>query len=111
MSTKPKAWAVGDPCPACSGELKPVPAPTDAQRTAAANRDNPVPLPPTVDSAEDAQIRELGALHRCTCGYQSRVAAADDASADDGADETADAKPAPARRTAKAAPARAGESA
>jgi hypothetical protein len=70
----PKPWAVGDPCPACSGELKPVPAPSDAARAAAANHDNPVPLPPTVDSASPEQIADLGDLHRCTtCGYSSRA--------------------------------------
>jgi hypothetical protein len=73
MSTEPKPWAVGDACPACSGDLKPVPLPSEAQRAAAANKDNPVPLPPTVDHADPAQIEELGNLHRCGCGYQSRV--------------------------------------
>jgi hypothetical protein len=76
MTTTAKPWAVGDVCPACNGDLKPVPAPSDAQRAAAANRDNPTPLPPTVDHATPEQIAELGDLHRCACGYQSRVAAA-----------------------------------
>lgn len=77
MTTTAKPWVVGDVCPACNGDLKPVPAPSDAQRAAAANRDNPTPLPPTVDHATPEQIAELGDLHRCACGYQSRVAAGD----------------------------------
>jgi hypothetical protein len=77
MTTVAKPWAVGDPCPGCNGDLKPVPLPTDAQRAAASNRDNPVPLPPTVDHADPPQIAELGTLHRCGgCGYASRVLAA-----------------------------------
>jgi hypothetical protein len=76
MTTEAKPWTVGDACPACSGELAPVSKPTDAQRAAANNRDNPTPLPPTVDSATPEQIAELGDLHRCRgCGYSARVAA------------------------------------
>lgn len=100
MSDKAKPWAVGDPCPACSGDLHPVPQPSDAQRAAAANRDNPTPLPPTVDHADPLQVAELGDLHRCgTCGYASRVPRADT----DGDQETHDERPAAAggRRRAR----------
>jgi hypothetical protein len=98
MSDKAKPWAVGDPCPACSGELTPIPQPSDALRAAAANRDNPTPLPPTVDHADPTQIAELGALHRCIdCGYQSRVPV--------DADAVDDRAPAPARRGAARQPA------
>lgn len=63
----------GDPCPNCSGTLEPVPQPTAQQRQLAANRDNPIPLPPFVDTASEEQIRELGDLHRCgRCGYITR---------------------------------------
>jgi hypothetical protein len=98
MATVAKPWAVGDPCPACSGDLKPIPPPTDAQRAAAANRDNPTPVPPTVDSAEAPFIAEHGDLHRCSsCGYQSRVAPAGDEGAD-----AAPARASSSRRTAGA---------
>jgi Zn ribbon nucleic-acid-binding protein len=71
----PKPWAVGDKCPACSvASSSPFPQPSDAQRAAAANHDNPTPLPPTVDHASPEQVAELGDLHRCTtCGYSSRA--------------------------------------
>jgi hypothetical protein len=73
--TDTKSWAVGDPCPGCGGDLKAVPAASDEQRTAAASKDANawVPIPPTLDHAEPAQIAKFGALHRCACGYQSRV--------------------------------------
>jgi hypothetical protein len=72
VETKP--WTVGEPCPGCAGELKPVPAPTDAQRAAAAAEGGLTPLPPTVDTADPAQIAKFGDLYRCsTCGYKSRV--------------------------------------
>lgn len=71
--SEPKPLHPGDPCPVCGGAFRPVPAPTDAQRAAANNRDNPVPLPPHVDSATPDQLEDLGRLHRCAdCGYLTR---------------------------------------
>jgi hypothetical protein len=53
-----------------------IPAPTDAQRAAAAHKDNPAPLPPFVDHATAAQIAELGPLFACgRCGYRTRISA------------------------------------
>ena len=64
-------------CPVCGGELVAVPAPTDEQRAAAADRENRVPLPPHVDSATKEQLAELGALYTCaSCGYKTRIKAA-----------------------------------
>jgi hypothetical protein len=61
-------------CPQCDEPARLVPPPTDAQRAAAANRDNPVPLSPLVDGAAVAQLAELGPLYRCVpCAYQFRI--------------------------------------
>lgn len=73
---KPIELAKGDSCPNCGGPLLAVPAPTDAQRAAAARTDEPQPLPPHVDTATLVQRAELGELHRCPmCTYQTRFAA------------------------------------
>ncbi len=76
--SEPKEWAVGDPCPNGCGDLVAVPAPSDAQRAAAARNDSNswVPIPATHDSADPAFIAEHGSLYRCpACGYQSRATA------------------------------------
>lgn len=63
----------GDPCPADGGELRPAPVPTDEQFKKAFDRENPVPLAPSMDTANPQQRAELGELHRCvTCRYQTR---------------------------------------
>jgi hypothetical protein len=69
----PKA---GDKCPIDGGAfVRRAPA-TDAQRTAARDRDNPIPLPPFVDSADPVQVHELGELYVCgSCGYRTRIKA------------------------------------
>ena len=70
----------GDACPSCGGAFKEAPVPTDAQRDAAADKENPVPFPPHFDSASKVQRAELGALSRCTsCGYAARFAEDDSA--------------------------------
>jgi hypothetical protein len=67
----PKA---GDKCPIDGGAFVKRAQPTDAQRTAAKDRDNPVPLPPFVDSADPVQVHELGELYVCSsCGYRTRI--------------------------------------
>lgn len=64
----------GDPCPQCGGAFVERPAATPEQRAAAADRDNPVPMSPHVDSAAPAQIAELGALYVCQrCDYRTRM--------------------------------------
>jgi len=69
-----KPWTIDDPCPACGDELRAVPAPSDAQRAAAAKPEATYVLPPTLDHAPTDPLAELGALYRCrSCGYQSRV--------------------------------------
>lgn len=69
----PRKLAPGDPCPACSGELKPALVPTAAQFAKAMDRENPQALPPRADTASPETRAELGALYRCTsCGYQAR---------------------------------------
>jgi hypothetical protein len=65
---------VGDKCPVDGGDFAKRAQPTDAQRAASKDRDNPVPLPPFVDSADPAQVHELGELYVCrTCGYRTRM--------------------------------------
>lgn len=67
----PKA---GDKCPVDGGTFVHRPQPTDAQRAAAKDRDNPVPLPPFLDSADPAQVHDLGDLYVCgSCGYRTRM--------------------------------------
>ncbi|SRR6266542_6536641 len=76
MSETTPAPAAGDPCPNCGGAFVAHRAPTDAERAAATNRENPVAYPPRVDSATAEQIAELGGLHVCgDCGYQTRIGA------------------------------------
>lgn len=63
----------GDPCPNCGGAFIAAPVPTAEQRQRAANRVEPDLLPPSFDTASEAQRQELGALHRCgACGYNTR---------------------------------------
>jgi hypothetical protein len=63
----------GDPCPNCTGELKPAPVPTDEQARRLADRENPIVLDRSYDTAPAAVREALGALHRCgTCGYVTR---------------------------------------
>jgi len=83
---------LGDNCPSCGGEFVEVPAPSDAQRAAAANKDNPASLPAGTDSATVEQRAELGALYKCgNCGYTTRMgagaAAGDNGNGGDGAGE------------------------
>ena len=68
-----KPLALGDPCPQCGSELKAALVPSDAQRKAAADRDNPSPVPPHYDTAAKDFVAEHGALYRCVgCKYESR---------------------------------------
>jgi len=77
---EPKKLAKGDPCPACHGELKPAYVPTPEEFARATDRENPIALPPRVDTATAEQRAELGALYRCqTCGYQARFRDDDEA--------------------------------
>jgi hypothetical protein len=67
----------GDPCPACGGSLRQCPRPTDAQRAKAANKEDPIPLPPHYDTAPKEVVDELGPLWKCPdCGYPHRFAPA-----------------------------------
>lgn len=73
---EPKPWHVGDPCPACGGELKPAPVPTEEQRARAEDREIREALPRHYDTASAKQIAELGTLYRCdSCRYAARVPA------------------------------------
>jgi len=69
-------YKLGDPCPACGGEVRKRPQPTAAQRKAAANTQDAnkwVPLPPHYDTAPLEVVEELGELHTCVdCGYPHR---------------------------------------
>lgn len=66
----------GDPCPGCGGTLRHAQQPTDVERAKAANREDPVPLPPHYDTAPKDVVDELGELWRCgTCGYPARFKA------------------------------------
>lgn len=70
---EPKKLKVGDPCPACHGELKAAYVPSDEEFRKAIDRENPQSLPPRADTATAETRAELGALYRCTsCGYQAR---------------------------------------
>jgi hypothetical protein len=74
MADKKPTPKQGDPCPNCDSDFMLIPAPSDAQRAAAKDRDNPVPLPPFVDSADPTQIDELGELYECArCHYRTRI--------------------------------------
>jgi hypothetical protein len=71
--TKPQPKA-GDRCPQCGGPFRKATVPTDEQRAAATNRENPTVLPPNSDTATKEQIAELGVLHTCLgCKYQTRI--------------------------------------
>ena len=73
---KTKIWNIGDPCPGCGGPLLKAQQPTDAERAAAKDRDNPIPLPPHYDTAPAADVEEHGELYRCPqCGPQIRAKA------------------------------------
>jgi len=70
----PKILKLGDPCPACGGEIRPAPQATDAERAkAVSTREDYVPLPTHYDTAPVDVIAELGPLHRCRdCGFTHR---------------------------------------
>lgn len=71
--TKPQPKA-GDRCPQCDAPFRKARVPTDEQRAAAGNRENPTVLPPNSDTATKEQIAELGVLHTCLgCNYQTRI--------------------------------------
>ncbi|HLZ44706.1 MAG TPA: hypothetical protein VKQ05_03415 [Gemmatimonadales bacterium] len=66
-------YQFGDPCPACGGTLRKAPQPTEEQRRLAANREDPVFIPPHYDTAPKRVVDELGELWRCPeCGYPHR---------------------------------------
>jgi hypothetical protein len=70
---EPKVLKLGDPCPACGGDLKAAPVPSDEQFRKAFDRENPIMLPPGMDTAKPEDRAELGALHSCgACGYKTR---------------------------------------
>lgn len=94
---------LGDPCPACHGDLRPALVPTDAELVKSRDRENPIVLPPTADTASAEVRADLGALYRCgVCGYSTRfkdVNGHDDGDqGDDGADGEA---PKPPKRKAR----------
>lgn len=65
----------GDPCPACGGELKAAPVPSDEQFAKAMDKENPVALPRNYDTASREVRDREGELYRCTdCNYKTRVA-------------------------------------
>lgn len=66
----------GDACPQCSGTFRVLRVPTDAEYAKSVDRENPVALPPGVDTASPDFRKEYGALQVCTgCGYNTRVQA------------------------------------
>jgi hypothetical protein len=66
-------YKLGDPCPGCGGTLRKAPQPTDAERAKAANREDPIFLPPHYDTAPKEFVEEHGELWRCPdCGYPAR---------------------------------------
>jgi hypothetical protein len=65
---------VGDVCPNCGSPFALVTAPTAEQRAAAARHEEPMPLPPHLDTATEQVIADKGALYRCTgCPYKARL--------------------------------------
>lgn len=73
-----KELHVGDVCPNCGGAFVEVAAPTPEQRAAAARHDEPMPLPPYLDTATEQVIADKGALYRCSgCPYRARLLPAD----------------------------------
>lgn len=76
MSVTKPAPKAGDPCPQCGDEFIAHRAPTAEEAAGAANRENPIALPPRVDTANAEQRAELGGLYVCRgCGYQTRIVA------------------------------------
>ena len=62
-----------EPCHNCGGTYHPAPQPTDEQRALAADRTEPVPLPPHYDTAPVHVVLELGPLYVCDgCGSGMR---------------------------------------
>lgn len=75
-----KELHVGDVCPNCGSAFAEVPAPTAEQRAAAARHEEPMPLPPHLDTATEQVIADKGALYRCTgCPYRARLLPAESA--------------------------------
>ena len=73
---EPKELRAGEPCPNCTGDLKPAPVPTDEQLVKLQDKENPITLARQYDTASAAQRADLGVLHRCVeCGYQARFKA------------------------------------
>lgn len=94
----PTTLAIGDSCPACSGELRAARVPTDDEFRKAFDKENPISLAPGTDTANADQRAELGALYRCTtCRYQTRFKDAGEASSAEGEGE-GNGKPAGRRR-------------
>lgn len=71
--SKPKVYKLGDPCPACGGELKKAVQPTDEERAWAVHKEEPRFLPSHYDTAPKHVVEELGELWKCReCGYPHR---------------------------------------
>jgi len=85
----PKTVQLGDPCPACGGELRAAAVPTDEEYRKAFDKENPVALAPGMDTASPEVRVELGDLHRCvSCGYQTRFRPENDLEGDAAAGDT-----------------------
>lgn len=84
----PKTVHLGDPCPACGGDLRAAAVPTDEEYRKAFDKENPVALAPGMDTASPEVRVELGDLYRCvTCRYQTRFRPENDLEADAAAGE------------------------
>ena len=71
--SKPIVQHLDEPCLNCGGTYKPAPQPTAEQRARAADRTEPVPLPPHYDTAPQHVVDELGPLYVCDhCGSGMR---------------------------------------
>lgn len=82
---EPRELHIGDACPNCGADFKEIPAPSSEQRAAASRPDDPMPLPPYVDTAPEHVRDDLGALYRCSnCPYKARLRAPDADGATDG---------------------------
>lgn len=87
---EPIELELGDPCPACGGELAAARVPTDDDYARAFDKENPVALPHGADTASPDQRADLGALYRCVnCRYQTRFPGEGGEGADEGAGEGA----------------------